>query len=440
MRPHDRRAVRNRTRAVRPGAAGDPRRGELAGAGVPGRSGGTPYFVARAEGAVRLGRRGPALRRPRPVLRRHHPRPRPPGRRGGGAAGRPAAARATAPRPSARCCWPRRSCDRVPASRGPPGVAAAPRRRCRPSGWPGAPPAATEGREVRRQLPRPRRPLLAEAAAAWPRSGLAGSAGVTDGAVADTLVVPYNVVPELDERRRLRDRRAGGRQHGPRRRRRPGSSRACGPSATGSAPCSSSTRSSPASGWRRAAPRSGSASAPTCDARQGHRRRAAGRRLRRPGRRHGRRWPRSGPCTRRARCRGTRWPPRPAWPCSTRSTTPPTTTLEPTGPRGWPARLGGGRRGGPARCRCPGSGRCVGLYLGRDRAGRTTTTARGHRRRPLRPVVPRPARPRAWPWRPAPTRSLFPGAGPHATTSSTRSSTARRCGRRLPIAVDTGRW
>lgn len=30
--------------------------------------------------------------------------------------------------------------------------------------------------------------------------GLSGSAGVTRGAVADTLVVPYNVVPELDER------------------------------------------------------------------------------------------------------------------------------------------------------------------------------------------------------------------------------------------------
>ncbi len=30
--------------------------------------------------------------------------------------------------------------------------------------------------------------------------GLAGTAGVPDGAVAETLVVPYNVVPELDER------------------------------------------------------------------------------------------------------------------------------------------------------------------------------------------------------------------------------------------------
>ena len=46
--------------------------------------------------------------------------------------------------------------------------------------------------------------------------GLPGSAGVPAGAVADTLVAPYNVVPDARRRRRLRARRADGRQHEPR--------------------------------------------------------------------------------------------------------------------------------------------------------------------------------------------------------------------------------
>ena len=33
----------------------------------------------------------------------------------------------------------------------------------------------------------------------WPRSACRGSAGVTEAAVADTVVAPYNVVPELDD-------------------------------------------------------------------------------------------------------------------------------------------------------------------------------------------------------------------------------------------------
>jgi glutamate-1-semialdehyde 2,1-aminomutase len=41
--------------------------------------------------------------------------------------------------------------------------------------------------------------LLAEAGTAMAALGMPGSAGVTEAAVADTLVVPYNVVPELDE-------------------------------------------------------------------------------------------------------------------------------------------------------------------------------------------------------------------------------------------------
>ncbi len=42
--------------------------------------------------------------------------------------------------------------------------------------------------------------LLAESGSGVAALGLAGSAGVTEGAVADTLVAPYNQVPALDER------------------------------------------------------------------------------------------------------------------------------------------------------------------------------------------------------------------------------------------------
>ena len=115
---------------------------------------------------------------------------------------------------------------------------------------------AGPGGEVRRLLPRPlRRPpgrrRERRGHARAPRLGRA----CPTAPVADTLVVPYNGVPELDDDGGLRHRRARGGQHGPRATRPPGSSRACGAPATGSVPCSSSTRSSPGSGWARAVPR-----------------------------------------------------------------------------------------------------------------------------------------------------------------------------------------
>ncbi len=84
-------------------------------------------------------------------------------------------------------------------------------------------------RRLRGLLPRP----LRRAAGRWGQRGgdarAAGqSAGVPKAAVAETLVVPYNVVPEIGDDVAARHRRAGGRQHGPGPARRPGSSRACG--------------------------------------------------------------------------------------------------------------------------------------------------------------------------------------------------------------------
>jgi glutamate-1-semialdehyde 2,1-aminomutase len=42
--------------------------------------------------------------------------------------------------------------------------------------------------------------LLAAGGSGIANQGISGSAGVTQGAVADTVVAPYNVIPELDER------------------------------------------------------------------------------------------------------------------------------------------------------------------------------------------------------------------------------------------------
>ena len=170
--------------------------------------------------------------------------------------------------------------------------------------------------------------LLAEAGSGVATLGLPGSAGVPPTARSrDTEVVPYNVVPELDRRRRVRDRRAGRREHGPRR----------------------AGAGLPRRAARRVRPRRRAAHLRRGHHRLPRRRRAARRRLRRharpdvlrqgdrrrpPGRRRRRPAPtswtcsrRSGPCTRRARCRGTRSRPPPGSPRSSCSTTPPYATL-----------------------------------------------------------------------------------------------------------------
>ena len=90
--------------------------------------------------------------------------------------------------------------------------------------------------------------LLAAGGSGVATLGLPGTAGVPAGAVAETLVVPYNQVPVLDERVAARARRAGRREHGRRRAAARVSSPGCAPSAIGSARCSCSTRSSPGSG------------------------------------------------------------------------------------------------------------------------------------------------------------------------------------------------
>ena len=79
--------------------------------------------------------------------------------------------------------------------------------------------------------------LLAGGGSGVAMLGLPGSVGVSKGAVADTVVVPYNVVPELDDRGGLRHRRAGGGQHESRAHPAPGSWPACAPRAMPPARC-----------------------------------------------------------------------------------------------------------------------------------------------------------------------------------------------------------
>ena len=166
--------------------------------------------------------------------------------------------------------------------------------------------------------------LLVAAGSGVATLGLPGSAGVTEGAVADTVVVPYNDDAALDAafaalRRRARGgaRRAGRRQHGP------------GPAR----PTASSTRlrdrctdagallvfDEVITGFRvgpgrRAGPLRHHAR--PLDLRQGRRRRPPARRGRRPRRRHGRARAARPRVPGRHAVAGTRSRPRPGSRCS----------------------------------------------------------------------------------------------------------------------------
>ena len=120
--------------------------------------------------------------RPGAVLRGDHRRARAPGASSKPCSGPPPMGRATARRRSARCCWPRPSSNGCRASSSCGSCRAAPRPRCPPirvaRGFTGR----ADGREVRRQLPRPRRPAPRRGRQRRsPRSDCPGSDGVTEG-------------------------------------------------------------------------------------------------------------------------------------------------------------------------------------------------------------------------------------------------------------------
>ena len=295
-----------------------------------------------------------------------------------------------------------------------------------------------EAGEVRRQLPRPlRRAAGRGRARPWPSLGLPGSAGVTAGAVADTVVAPYNVVPDASTTQVAcvivepiaanmgLVAPGAGLPRGPAGRVRPG-------------------RRAPdlrrghhrASGSARAARQELFGVTPdltTFGKVIGGR--PAGRRLRGPGRRHGRCWPRSVPCTRPAPCRGTRSPPRPGAPRSSSSPPPPTTTLDRLG---WPVRRRPRPRRSSARgaapCRCRWSGRWLGLYFG-DELPVDYETAKRTDETGVRRLLPRDARPGRGP-RARRLRGHVPGHDPprRDPRPSRRPGRRGRVGRRLATA------
>ena len=150
--------------------------------------------------------------------------------------------------------------------------------------------------------------LLAGGGSGVAMLGLPGSAGVSAGAVADTEVVPYNVVPDRRRAGGLRDRRAGGGQHEP---------RCAGARLPRGAARRLQRQWCPPRlrrGDHRVPARSGGRhrlvrrDARPLVLRQGDRGRAAGGRLRRSPRPDGRAGAGLVRCTKPARCRGTRSP------------------------------------------------------------------------------------------------------------------------------------
>ncbi len=209
--------------------------------------------------------------------------------------------------------------------------------------------------------------LLAQSGSALAVFALPDSVGVTPATVADTIVVPFNEVPTLDDDRRRRHRRAGRRQHGPGRARPTASSQAL------RAECDRVGAllifDEVITGFRVA--RGGAQELFGVRRRphvlrQGHRRRAQHRGLRRPGRDHGfhgarrprvpGRHPVGQPAGHRRRSRRAR-------PARRRG-------LRPAPCRRRPARRPAGEGASPTPASTPsspGSRSLVGLHLGADR-------------------------------------------------------------------------
>ena len=276
-------------------------------------------------------------------------------------------------------------------------------------------------RDVRRQLPRPhRRPARRRRQRRRHARACPARPACRRGAVAETLVVPYNVVPELDDDVAARDRRAGRRQHGRGRARRRASSTGCAPSATASARCSifdeviTGFRLGPGGAQAKydVTPDlttfgkviGGGLPIGAVGGRRDVMEHAVAARPRVP---------------RRHAVRATRWPPPPASPRSTSSTTTCTSS--------WSARAAPpGRRAARRAARPPGSppssrssARSSGIVLRRRHAPPSTSTAPSAPTRRPTPRSSTPCSPRASRWPPAPTRRSS-SASATTTPSSTQ--------------------
>ncbi len=158
--------------------------------------------------------------------------------------------------------------------------------------------------------------LLAGGGSGVATLGLPGSAGVPAGAVADTVVAPYNVVPELDRSVAcviVEPVAANMNLVAPAEGFLEGLRAAC--DAVGALLVFDEVITGFRLGPGGAAARYGVTPDLWCFGKVIGGRPAGGG-LRRAGRGARRRWPRAGRCTRPGPSRGTRWPRRPAWRCS----------------------------------------------------------------------------------------------------------------------------